>query len=102
MPENTAIENGVKMLGEFVLPGGGLMLEGRVGAGLLHTAVGLVSLALLGPIAGPIGRLLVSANSYSQAVGYRNVVDATMSQSSPATEPAPASRSTATSRAAST
>jgi hypothetical protein len=98
MPVNTAIENGLKMLGEYVLPGGSLMLEGRVGAGLLHTAVGLASLALLGPVAGPIGRLLVSANSYSSAVGYRDVLEATIGRSPAATEPASASRATSTSR----
>jgi Family of unknown function (DUF6072) len=98
MPENTMIANGVKILGEYVLPGGSLMLEGRVGAGLLHTAAGVVALSLLGPIAGPIGRLLVSANAFSASVGHRNVFDAAVGPSPAAPEPASTSRATSTSR----
>ena len=94
MPENPVLANGAKILGEYVLPGGSLMLEGRVGSGLLHTAVGLVALSLLGPIAGPIGRLLVSANAFSTSVGYRNVLDATVGQSPSTTEATPAARAT--------
>jgi hypothetical protein len=69
----TVVGNGLKMVGEALIPGGGLMMNGDVATGLLHTAVGFAAMAFLGPVAGPITRLLVSANSYSRSVSDRNV-----------------------------
>ena len=69
----TVIGNGLKMVGEVFVPGGGLIMNGDVATGLLHTAVSYAALAFLGPVAGPITRLLVSANSYSRSISDRNV-----------------------------
>jgi len=72
--QNTLINNGVKLLGEaFVTPGSSLILEGRVGAGLFHGALGLAAISLLGPVAGPVARLLIAANFYSRSISDRNV-----------------------------
>jgi len=84
----TVIGNGLKMVGEAFLPGGGLILNGDVGTGLLHTAVGFAALAFLGPVAGPITRLLVSANSFSRSISDRNVWQ--VGGSSPPAESTPA------------
>ena len=74
--QNGVVGNGVKLLGEaFITPGSSLILDGRVGAGLLHGAIGLGAIALLGPVAGPIVRLLVAANSYSKSVSERNLLE---------------------------
>jgi hypothetical protein len=74
--QNGVVSNGVKLLGEaFITPGSSLILDGRVGAGLLHGAIGWGAVALLGPIAGPIVRLLVAANSYSKSVSEQSLLD---------------------------
>jgi hypothetical protein len=66
--EQSVLANGVKLLGEtFVTPGASLVLDGRIGSGLMHGALGLAASALLGPGA-PIARILLSINSYSQSM----------------------------------
>jgi hypothetical protein len=67
------LSNGVKLLGEtLVTPGASLVLDGRIGSGLVHGALGLAATAILGPVA-PIARILLSINSYSQSVTDRNI-----------------------------
>ena len=74
--QNGVVSNGVKLLGEaFITPGSSLILDGRVGAGLVHGAIGLGATALLGPVAGPLVRLFVMANSYSKSVTERNLLE---------------------------
>jgi hypothetical protein len=63
MANGGVIENGVKLVGEIVVPGASLLLDGEIKAGIGHAAVGLVTWGLLGP-----ARLLVSANSFSKSV----------------------------------
>jgi len=63
MANGGVIENGVKLVGEIVVPGASLLLDGDIKAGIGHAAVGLATWALLGP-----ARLLVSANSFSKSV----------------------------------
>jgi hypothetical protein len=59
--------NSVKLLGEvFVTPGSSLLLDGRVGLGLLHSALGIAATALLGP-AGRVGAALIALNSYNKS-----------------------------------
>ena len=73
MADDQVVSNGIKLLGEaFVIPGSSLILEGRVGAGLLHGALGIAATALLGPLA-PIGRVLIAANSYTRSLNDRNI-----------------------------
>jgi hypothetical protein len=72
--QNRVINNGVKLLGEvFITPGTSLLLEGKVGAGLLHGALGLAAIAALGPVLGPLTRILIAGNSYSRSVSDRNL-----------------------------
>src|SRR3954463_9791889 len=73
--DQNVVPNAVKLLGEAVVPGASLLVSGRVGAGLLHTALGVAASALLGPI-GLVGRivpLLIAANSFNKSVNDRNL-----------------------------
>jgi len=73
--QSQVVSNGMKLVGEFILPGASQMLEGKVGNGLLHSAAAYAAPLLLG---GPIGGLLALAvrlNSYSSSVTDRNLWD---------------------------
>jgi len=56
--QSEVISNGVKLLGEAVLPGSSQLLEKRVGKGAVFAGVGLggppLMVAMLGPVAGGI------------------------------------------------
>lgn len=68
MANTGVIENGVKLIGEIVVPGASLLLDGDMKGGAGHAVVGIAAWALLGP-----ARLLVSANSYSKSVTNENL-----------------------------
>jgi hypothetical protein len=73
--DENVVSNAVKLFGETVLPGASLIVSGRVGAGLLHTALGIASTAVLGPV-GMFGRVvpfLIAANSFNRSVNDRNL-----------------------------
>jgi hypothetical protein len=57
------VGNAVKLLGEAVLPGASLILDGNVVSGGAHLLVG----ALAGAAFGPIGVVLAMANSYARS-----------------------------------
>src|SRR5213075_382483 len=61
----TLLVNGVKVLGEVaVVPGASLIVDGQVKSGIFHAAGGLLGLAILGPVLGPLTWLAVGADSY--------------------------------------
>src|SRR5262245_28259426 len=60
-------KNGVKIIGETLLPGASLLLDGNVPNGALHAVAGIGARMLL----GPIGLLLVAADSYSKSVSEK-------------------------------
>ena len=65
------ITNGVKLAGDTLLvPGTGLLLEGRVIEGGLYAIAGLTAEALL----GPVGWLAVAASSYASATTGKNLL----------------------------
>ena len=64
------VGNGIRLAGEFFIPGASLLLDGKVGPGALHAVAGLVGKALLGPPAW----ILVAANSYSQSCSNKSLV----------------------------
>ena len=68
MANGGVIENGVKLIGEMVIPGASLLLDGDIKAGTGHAVAGIAAWALLGP-----ARLLVSANSFSKSVTNENL-----------------------------
>ena len=64
MPDSGAVVNAVKLAGEVMLPGASNLVDGNLKIGLGHTVLGIAAAALV----GPIGLLLVKANSYSYSV----------------------------------
>jgi len=72
----TLLVNGVKVLGEVaVLPGASLIVDGEVKSGIFHAAGGLLGIAILGPVLGPLTWLAIGADSYSRSVSGKNIVD---------------------------
>lgn len=66
------LHRGVKIAGEALLtPGSSLLVDGQYKKGLAHVGGGI----LAGLVLGPIGPLLVAANSYCQSVGGRNLIE---------------------------
>lgn len=69
----SVLSNTVKLLGEaLVTPGTSLLLEGRVGSGMIHSVLGIAAATLLGPL-GRIGAILIAANSYSKSITGHNI-----------------------------
>jgi hypothetical protein len=56
-------ENAVKLIGETLVPGASLLLDGNIVGGGVHLLLGTLARAAF----GPIGVALVIANSYSQS-----------------------------------
>jgi hypothetical protein len=72
MAEESArvLANALKFAGEtMIIPGSSLMWEGRVGSGALHTLAAVVA----GGLFGPIGTILVIANSFSKSVNDQHL-----------------------------
>lgn len=61
--QSSPMENAVKLVGEAVLPGASLLMEGKILSGGAHAIVGTVARMAL----GPIGLVLVAANSFSNS-----------------------------------
>jgi hypothetical protein len=65
------LANGAKIIGETVLPGASLLLDGKFVNGALHTVAGIGARIAL----GPIGVVLVCADSFSKSVTDKNLWD---------------------------
>jgi hypothetical protein len=76
----------LKLAGEAVAPGASLLLEGKVGAGATHLILGAIATMAL----GPLGRLLVAANSYSTSVSGRGLLSTLSENLGVGTQPAAA------------
>ncbi len=64
MSDNT-VGNAVKLAGELVItPGASLLLDGNIKQGIGHALAGLAA----GVVLGPVGVVLVAANSLSLSV----------------------------------
>ena len=68
---DVVIGRGLKMLGETVAPGVSLVLDGKILPGAAHLVGGLVARWAF----GPVGWLLVAANSYSKSVTGRSLTE---------------------------
>lgn len=68
---NQVVENGVKLVGERILPGTSLMMDGDIKGGLVHAAVGLLARAAFGPVAW----FAVAADSYSRSVTGKGLIE---------------------------
>lgn len=65
------IGRSIKILGETVVPGASLVLDGKILPGAAHLVGGLVARWAF----GPVGWLLVAANSYSKSVTGRSLTE---------------------------
>lgn len=66
----TPLHNGAKLIGEAVLPGASLLMDGDFGRGALHTVGAVVACAVL----GPVGALAFAANSFANSVTGKGLV----------------------------
>lgn len=60
----STIANGAKLVGESMLPGASLMMDGNLKNGAVHAVIGFGARALL----GPAGVALVAADSFSKSL----------------------------------
>jgi len=65
------INNGIKLVGETMLPGASLLLDGNLVNGAAHVAVGAAAAAFVAPWAV----LLVVADSFWKSVSGKNLWD---------------------------
>ncbi len=65
----TAITNGVKLVGETMLPGASLLMDGNLVNGAAHVALGAAAATFVAPWAV----LLVVADSFSKSVSGKNL-----------------------------
>ena len=63
------ITNGVKLVGEAILPGTSLLMDGKLSEGAAHAVVGIGARLAF----GPIGALVVAADSFSKSVNDKNL-----------------------------
>jgi hypothetical protein len=73
----------VKGAGELSLPGFSLYLDKKIGEAALHTIAGLAAASIF----GPLGYVLVGADSFSKSVSGRNLVHHLASKSTTPTTP---------------
>ena len=64
LSDSARLTNAAKLVGEAVLPGASLMMDGKLAPGAAHAIVGFGARAL----AGPAGIVLIAANSYTKSV----------------------------------
>jgi hypothetical protein len=72
-PESSSgvlLSRALKLAGETIAPGASLLLDGKVGVGALHFVGGTLARMAF----GPLGVLLVAANSYSKSVTGKSLV----------------------------
>ena len=60
---------GIKLVAELAVPGASLLADGRLAEGGLHLAAGVAARMLF----GPIGFVLVAANSYTRSVTGKSI-----------------------------
>lgn len=71
MTNGTRVTNAVRLVGESMLPGASLMMDGKLANGAIHALLGFGARAL----AGPAGIALIAADSYSKSVSGKYLWD---------------------------
>jgi len=69
MPDSGVGGNTVKLVAEAMLPGASQFVDGNIKSGFAHLVLSGVAWSLL----GPLGVLLVRANSYSYSVSEKHL-----------------------------
>jgi hypothetical protein len=68
--------NALKLVGEVVLlPGSSLLMQGKVPQGGVHAILGVLAWKLLGRISGPVGWVLLAANSFAKSTSGKYLHD---------------------------
>ena len=83
----TAVGNGVKLVGETLVPGASELIEGNVRSGIAHFLIGGVLMAALAPsfpLLAVLAGLGVRLNSYAHSVSGRNLIEAVWTEQSAA------------------
>jgi hypothetical protein len=80
---SNVVENGVKLVGEGLLPGTSQLIDGEIKSGLGYAAVGILAAAVF----GPLGWVAVAGDSYSRSVTGKGLWEH-LSPSKPAAEKA--------------
>jgi hypothetical protein len=65
------LARGLKLAGETIAPGASLLLDGEVASGVGHLVVGTLARMAF----GPVGFLLVAADSYSKSVSGKSLLE---------------------------
>jgi hypothetical protein len=65
------LARGLKIAGETMVPGASLLLDGEVASGVGHFVVGTLARVAF----GPVGLLLVAADSYSKSVSGKSLLE---------------------------
>jgi hypothetical protein len=83
-------QNAIKLVGEAVMPGASLLMDGKILQGGAHLLVGAAAKVFL----GPIGVAFVIANSYAKSTTGKNLLkqftkDESPRAESPKAEPVP-------------
>lgn len=68
--KSNTTDNAVKLLGEVLVPGASLMMDGKILSGGLHTIIGAWAKMAL----GPAGLAVVIANSYAKSTTGKNLL----------------------------
>ncbi|HEX7175270.1 MAG TPA: DUF6072 family protein [Pyrinomonadaceae bacterium] len=76
---NNVVVTGLHVAGEYVFPGGSNLVKGDFQQAALHAGAGILAAALF----GPIGLLLVRANSLSVALTDRSLSENLSSAATP-------------------
>ena len=66
------LTNGAKLIGDVILPGVSLAVEGDLKMGSAHAAAALIAGATLGPMLAPLVWAAAGLNSFSRSVTGRN------------------------------
>ena len=69
-----ALVNGAKLVGEVLLPGTSLTVDGDVKRGLAHAAVAIAA-GFIGGVIAPVVVVAAGLNSYSTSVTGKNLVE---------------------------
>ncbi len=69
-----ALVNGAKLVGEIMLPGVSLTVDGDVKRGVSHAAVAIAA-GFLGGLIAPVVVVAAGLNSYSTSVTGKNLIE---------------------------
>jgi len=88
--------NGIKLLGEVVVPGASQFIDGNIRNGGLHLLGAVAAMTLLGGPGGLLLSALVRGNSFTSSTQHRTLYRAVVGDHDKVVEPAPASGKLAT------